>query len=114
MSAVQLATPTNRTYLRRRRVNAAMIALSTLALAFGLFWLVWIIGVLLWEATVGERLFKRDTEPLTILAVMTQRVTPPSELVGVLLAKLATPFADGLRRHDHATFQQQFFHIAEA
>jgi len=65
VSAVQLATPTNRTYLRRRRVNAAMIALSTLALAFGLFWLVWIIGVLLYEGAAALRpsLFTQMTPP---------------------------------------------------
>jgi phosphate transport system permease protein len=65
VSAVQLATPTNRTYLRRRRMNAAMIALSTLALAFGLFWLVWIIGVLLYEGAAALRpsLFTQMTPP---------------------------------------------------
>ena len=33
----------NPTYRRRRRMNKVMMAISTLALAFGLFWLLWII-----------------------------------------------------------------------
>ena len=39
----------NPVYLRRRRINALMMSLSALALAFGLFWLDWILGTLLWE-----------------------------------------------------------------
>ncbi|HET9470727.1 MAG TPA: phosphate ABC transporter permease PstA [Usitatibacter sp.] len=42
-----------------------MMALSTLALAFGLFWLVWILGVLLYEGAGALRpsLFLRMTPP---------------------------------------------------
>jgi hypothetical protein len=40
--------------------------------------------------------------------------TAATELIGIQLAKLATPFADRLIRYDHATFQQEFFDIAEA
>ena len=59
------ATADNRTYLRRRRMNAVMIGLSTLALAFGLFWLLWIIGVLLYEGAtaLGPTLFTKMTPP---------------------------------------------------
>ncbi|MGZ5041661.1 MAG: hypothetical protein ACXWBQ_13040, partial [Usitatibacter sp.] len=62
------ANPTdggNAIYRRRRRVNKVMMAVSTLALAFGLFWLVWIIGVLLYEgaAALGPTLFTLMTPP---------------------------------------------------
>ena len=55
----------NRIYLRRRRTNAVMIALSTAALAFGLFWLLWIIGVLVYEGAAALRpsLFIQMTPP---------------------------------------------------
>jgi hypothetical protein len=39
--------------------------------------------------------------------------TATPELVGVLLAKLATPLADRFIRHDDSTFQEQFLDIAE-
>jgi len=55
----------NPTYRRRRRMNAVMMAVSTLALAFGLFWLAWIIGVLLWQGAGALRLslFTEMTPP---------------------------------------------------
>jgi phosphate transport system permease protein len=55
----------NPLYRRRRRVNAAMMALSAAALAFGLFWLLWILGVLLWKggAALGPTLFTAMTPP---------------------------------------------------
>jgi phosphate transport system permease protein len=55
----------NPAYLRRRRMNKLMMAVSTLALAFGLFWLAWIIGVLLWEGAGALRpaLFTQMTPP---------------------------------------------------
>jgi phosphate transport system permease protein len=60
-----IASTDNPTYRRRRRTNAAMMALSTLALAFGLFWLVWILGVLLYEGVGALRpsLFLQMTPP---------------------------------------------------
>jgi phosphate transport system permease protein len=60
-----IASTDNPTYRRRRRTNAAMMALSTLALAFGLFWLVWILGVLLYEGAgaLGPSLFLQMTPP---------------------------------------------------
>src|SRR4051812_14354857 len=36
-------------YARRRRLNGLMMALASLALVFGLFWLCWILGTLLFE-----------------------------------------------------------------
>ena len=40
--------------------------------------------------------------------------TPTTELIGIVLAKFAAPLANGLIGHDHTTFEQQFFDIAEA
>src|SRR5712692_5874768 len=37
-----------------------------------------------------------------------------TELVGILLAKLAAPLANGFIGHNHPAFQQQLFDIAEA
>ena len=45
----------NPVYAARRRVNAFMLTLSGAALAFGLFWLVWIIATLLWEGATALR-----------------------------------------------------------
>ena len=53
--ARSLASSNNPIYRRRRLMNAIMMSVSTLALAFGLFWLFWIIGVLLWEGGAALR-----------------------------------------------------------
>jgi phosphate transport system permease protein len=55
----------NPVYARRRRLNAVMMVLSAAALAFGLFWLAWIIGTLLWEGASALRpaLFTQPTPP---------------------------------------------------
>ncbi len=60
-----IATDDNPTYRRRRRTNGLMMGLSALALAFGLFWLAWIVGVLLWEGAAALRpsLFTSMTPP---------------------------------------------------
>ncbi len=60
-----IATRDNPAYRRRSRTNAVMMALSTVALAFGLFWLAWILGELLWEGAAALRpsLFYRMTPP---------------------------------------------------
>ena len=39
----------NRRYRARKLVNLLMLGISGLAVAFGLFWLVWILGTLLYE-----------------------------------------------------------------
>ena len=64
-SVANLAHADNPTYRRRRRMNKVMMAVSTLALAFGLFWLLWILGVLLWQgaAALGPTLFTQMTPP---------------------------------------------------
>ena len=46
MSAVSAANPL---YRARRRTNFALLFVSALAIVFGLFWLVWILGTLLYE-----------------------------------------------------------------
>ena len=55
----------NAVYRRRRRRNKLMMGLSAVALGFGLFWLLWIIGVLLWEGAGALRpgLFTQMTPP---------------------------------------------------
>jgi phosphate transport system permease protein len=62
MSSVSADNPVFR---RRRRFNAFMMGASAVALAFGLFWLVWILGVLLWECAGALRpsLFVHMTPP---------------------------------------------------
>jgi phosphate transport system permease protein len=42
-------TAANPLYRARKRRNALMLVVSSLALAFGLFWLVWILATLLYE-----------------------------------------------------------------
>ena len=63
--AKALAHTGNPIYRRRRRMNTVMMAISTIALGFGLFWLLWIIGVLLWEGAAALRpsLFTQMTPP---------------------------------------------------
>jgi len=60
-----IASADNPAYKRRRRTNAVMMTLSAMALAFGLFWLAWILGELLWEAGAALRpsIFVRMTPP---------------------------------------------------
>jgi phosphate transport system permease protein len=55
----------NPVYRRRRRRNSVMMGLASVALAFGLFWLVWIIAVLLWEGAGALRpsIFVQMTPP---------------------------------------------------
>ena len=58
--------PENRLYRSRKRVNYFLLSISTLALAFGLFWLVWILGTLLYEggtALVRATLYYQMTPP---------------------------------------------------
>jgi len=64
-SSTSLAHAANPTYRRRRAMNKLMMAVSTLALAFGLFWLLWILGVLLYQgaAALGPTLFTQMTPP---------------------------------------------------
>ena len=74
----------NAVYLRRKRTNALMMALSVAALAFGLFWLAWILGVLLWEGAGALR-----------LSLFTQMTPPPGQDGGLANAILGSVFMAG-------------------
>jgi phosphate transport system permease protein len=63
----QIISSANPVYLARKRRNAVMLAVSALALAFGLFWLVWILGTLLLEG--GNALMR--------VSLYTQMTPPP-------------------------------------
>ncbi len=68
MSALPGASPAsalNPIYRRRRRMNRVMMTVSTFALAFGLFWLAWIVLVLLYEGAAALRpsIFTQMTPP---------------------------------------------------
>lgn len=78
MSKVSAANPI---YRGRKRTNALMLAVSSLALAFGLFWLIWIIATLLYEG--GSALAR--------LSLYTE-MTPPPGADGGLLNAIAGSF----------------------
>ena len=65
MSARQSLSMSNGRYRMRAALNRVMLGLSALALAFGLFWLVWIIVTLLIEGATALRpsLFYQMTPP---------------------------------------------------
>jgi phosphate transport system permease protein len=63
----------NRLYAARRRRNTIAMALSLLATAFGIGWLVLILGALLWEGLSGLS-----------LAVFTEMTPPPGSAGGLL------------------------------
>jgi phosphate transport system permease protein len=65
----------NRIYVRRRRLNALMLFISGLAMAFGLFWLAWILATLLHEGFGA----------LTV-SLFTQMTPPPGSAGGLLNA----------------------------
>jgi len=63
LSAIDSSNPL---YRSRRRVNFVLLTVSGLALAFGLFWLVWILGTLLYEggnALARATLYYQMTPP---------------------------------------------------
>jgi phosphate transport system permease protein len=63
----------NKLYAARRRRNGAATAFSLAATLFGLGWLVWILGVLLWKGFGGLS-----------LAVFTEMTPPPGSAGGLL------------------------------
>ena len=96
--------PGNPLYRSRRRVNYTLLTVSGLALAFGLFWLVWILGTLLYEggnALARAALYYQMTPPpgadgglanaivgsLIMVAVGTFIGTPVGVLAGTYLAE---------------------------
>jgi len=63
---MSLASAANPTYRARKRTNVLMLTVSALAIAFGLFWLVWILATLLYEgsnALVRASLYTQMTPP---------------------------------------------------
>ena len=102
--AVSVINPANRVYRARQRKNVLMLAISALALAFGLFWLAWIIFTLLYEggaALVRVALYTQMTPPpgadgglanaiagsLVMVGVGTLLGTPVGILAGTYLAE---------------------------
>ena len=94
----------NRIYRFRKFVNFALLAVSSLALAYGLFWLIWILGVLFYEggtALARATLYYQMTPPpgadgglanaiggsLVMVAVGTFIGTPVGILAGTYLAE---------------------------
>ena len=67
MNAANPIRPSNPVYRRRRVLNVLLLGVSGLAVAFGLFWLVWILGTLLYEG--GHALAR--------VALYTQMTPPP-------------------------------------
>lgn len=63
----QIISSANPVYVARKRRNAVMLTVSALALVFGLFWLVWILGTLLLEGG----------NALTRVSLYTQMTPPP-------------------------------------
>lgn len=68
----------NPVYAARKRVNAVLLAISGLAVAFGLFWLLWILGTLFYEG--GHALAR---------ATLYYEMTPPPGNDGGLANALA-------------------------
>ncbi|HTP60803.1 MAG TPA: phosphate ABC transporter permease PstA [Burkholderiales bacterium] len=94
----------NRIYRSRKLVNFVLLAVSSLALAYGLFWLIWILGVLLYEggtALARATLYYQMTPPpgadgglsnaiggsLVMVSVGTFLGTPIGILAGTYLAE---------------------------
>src|SRR4029078_2365448 len=103
-SGASAVNPANRLYRARKRANAAVLVVSSLALAFGLFWLVWILGTLLYEggtALARASLYYQMTPPpgadgglanaiagsLAMLTAGTLLGTPIGILAGTYLAE---------------------------
>ena len=63
---MSVINPGNRLFLARKRVNRIMLSVSGLALAFGIFWLVWILLTLVYQggaALVRFSFFTQMTPP---------------------------------------------------
>ena len=101
---MSVATASNALYRARKRQNVVMLFISCLALAFGLFWLVWILGTLFYEggaALLRAQLYLQMTPPpgddgglanaivgsLVIVSVATLLGTPIGILAGTYLAE---------------------------
>ena len=97
-------SPANARYRARKRKNIVMLAVSGMALAFGLFWLVWILATLLYEggaALAHASFYYQMTPPpgssgglanaiagsLIMVVVGTALGTPVGILAGTYLAE---------------------------
>ena len=104
VAATSAVNPGNRLYRSRKRFNAIVLVVASLALAFGLFWLVWILGTLLYEggtALARATLYYQMTPPpgadgglanaiggsLAMVAAGTIFGTPIGILAGTYLAE---------------------------
>jgi phosphate transport system permease protein len=66
IGAASVVHSSNPLYRSRKRVNFILLTISGVALAFGLFWLVWILGTLLYEgghALARATLYYQMTPP---------------------------------------------------
>jgi phosphate transport system permease protein len=96
--------PGNRLYRLRKATNFVLLVVSALTLAFGLFWLAWILGTLLYEggaALVRATLYYQMTPPpgtdgglanaiagsVVMVAAGTLIGTPVGVLAGTFLAE---------------------------
>ncbi len=103
-AAANPITESNPIYRSRRRTNFVLLMISAGALAFGLFWLAWILGTLLYEggtALARATLYYQMTPPpgadgglanaiggsLVMVAVGTLIGTPVGILAGTYLAE---------------------------
>jgi phosphate transport system permease protein len=104
VSGPPAVNPGNPLYRSRKRFNAIVVVVSSAALAFGLFWLVWILGTLLYEggtALARATLYYQMTPPpgadgglanaiagsLAMVAAGTLFATPIGVLAGTFLAE---------------------------
>ncbi|HUJ87151.1 MAG TPA: phosphate ABC transporter permease PstA [Burkholderiales bacterium] len=94
----------NSVYRARKRTNGVMLSVSSVALAFGLFWLVWILATLLFEggsALLHASLYYKMTPPpgsdgglanaiagsLAMVVIGTAMGTPVGVMAGTYLAE---------------------------
>jgi phosphate transport system permease protein len=82
VSSASAVSPGNPLYRSRKRFNAMVVVVSSAALAFGLFWLVWILGTLLYEG--GTALAR---------AALYYQMTPPPGADGGLANAIAGSLA---------------------
>jgi phosphate transport system permease protein len=104
VSGPPAVNPGNPLYRSRKRFNAIVVVVSSAALAFGLFWLVWILGTLLYEggtALARATLYYQMTPPpgadgglanaiagsLAMVTAGTLFATPIGILAGTFLAE---------------------------
>jgi phosphate transport system permease protein len=76
----------NPRYLARKRINVLMLGISGLALAFGIFWLVWILATLLYEG--GNALLR--------FSLYTEMTPPPGEDGGLANAIVGSALMVGV------------------